>query len=62
LVRQQRENRSRFLKVKCPDCENEQMVFEKASTVVDCVVCGKVLAEPSGGKAIIKADILGTFE
>jgi small subunit ribosomal protein S27e len=48
LVRQQRENRSRFLKVKCPDCENEQMVFEKASTVVDCVVCGKVLAEPSG--------------
>jgi small subunit ribosomal protein S27e len=62
LVRQLRENRSRFLKVKCPDCENEQMVFEKASTVVDCVVCGKVLAEPSGGKAIIKADILGTFE
>ena len=62
MVRQLRENRSRFLKVKCPDCENEQMVFEKASTVVDCVVCGKVLAEPSGGKAIIKADILGTFE
>jgi small subunit ribosomal protein S27e len=62
LVRQLRENRSKFLKVKCPDCENEQMVFEKASTVVDCVVCGKVLAEPAGGKAIIKADILGTFE
>ncbi|MBP1928248.1 small subunit ribosomal protein S27e [Methanolinea mesophila] len=62
MVRQLRENRSKFLKVKCPDCENEQMVFEKASTVVDCVVCGKVLAEPSGGKATIKADILGTFE
>lgn len=62
MVRTQRENRSRFQKVKCPDCENEQIVFEKASSVVDCVVCGRVLAEPSGGKAQIKAEILGTFE
>jgi small subunit ribosomal protein S27e len=62
MVRTHRENRSRFHKVKCPDCENEQMIFEKASSVVDCVVCGRVLAEPSGGKALIKADILGSFE
>jgi small subunit ribosomal protein S27e len=48
--------------VKCPDCENEQVVFEKACTVVNCVVCSKVLAEPTGGKAQVKAEILETFE
>ncbi|HOT04083.1 MAG TPA: 30S ribosomal protein S27e [Methanolinea sp.] len=62
MVRQLRENRSRFFKVKCPDCENEQMVFEKASTTVECVVCGKVLAEPSGGKAQLRAEVLATLE
>jgi small subunit ribosomal protein S27e len=62
MVQQSRKNRSRFIKVKCPDCENEQIVFEMASTVVDCVVCGKVLAEPAGGKAQIKAEILETCE
>jgi small subunit ribosomal protein S27e len=62
MVRQLRENRSKFFRVKCPECENEQVVFEKASTVVDCVVCGKVLSEPSGGKADVKAEILATLE
>ena len=62
MVRQLRENRSRFFRVKCPDCENEQVVFEKASTTVECVVCGKVLAEPSGGKAQLKAEVLATLE
>jgi small subunit ribosomal protein S27e len=61
MVRQIRENRSRFFKVKCPDCENEQTVFEKASTVVNCVVCGKELATPTGGKANVKAEIIADF-
>ncbi len=59
---QLRENRSVFYRVKCPDCENEQVVFEKASTVVDCTVCGHILAEPTGGKAHIKAEILAVLE
>ena len=46
MVRVSRENRSKFLKVKCPDCENEQLVFERASTIVECNICGGVLAEP----------------
>jgi small subunit ribosomal protein S27e len=62
MVRQSRKNRSRFVKVKCPDCENEQVVFEKSSTVVSCVVCSKVLATPSGGKAALQAEIVETFE
>ena len=62
MVSLNRETRSGFVKVKCPDCENEQLVFEKASTVVDCIVCGHVLAETTGGKALIKAEILSKFE
>jgi small subunit ribosomal protein S27e len=62
MVRLIRDNRSRFVRVKCPDCENEQIIFEKASTTVDCAVCGHVLAEPRGGKADIKAEILAPLE
>jgi len=62
MVRVSRENRSTFLRVKCPDCENEQLVFERASTVVECNVCGRVLAEPLGGKADIKAEVVAVVE
>ena len=43
--------KSRFLKVKCLDCENEQIIFGHATTDVTCLKCGKTLAKPSGGKA-----------
>lgn len=62
MVKATRENRSKFLKVKCPDCENEQLVFEMATSVVECNVCGRVLSEPTGGKADIKAEVTATFE
>ena len=46
-----RQPNSRFLKVKCLDCENEQIIFGNATTEVKCLKCEKVLAKPSGGKA-----------
>ena len=46
---------SGFIKVKCEKCKNEQVIFEKPATEVKCLVCGEVLAKPSGGKAIILA-------
>lgn len=53
---------SKFIKVRCPKCKNEQIVFGKASSVVKCLVCTKVLAEPSGGKSKVKARILEVLE
>ena len=44
-----------FHRVQCPDCENEQVVFDKASTEVACAVCGHVLARPTGGLAAFEA-------
>jgi small subunit ribosomal protein S27e len=54
--------KSKFLKVKCNDCQNEQIIFGSASTKVDCNVCGKTLAEPKGGKAEIKSQIIEVLE
>ena len=51
-----------FLSVRCPDCENEQVVFEKASTSVACAVCGHTLAAPTGGLADIDGEVTETVE
>lgn len=53
-----REPASKFIKVRCKSCKNEQIIFNKASSIVRCLVCGKVLAKPTGGKCAIKAQIL----
>lgn len=49
---------SKFIKVVCPKCSNEQTIFGKSSTVVKCLNCNQELAEPTGGKARIKAKVL----
>lgn len=54
--------RSTFVLVQCPDCNNEQIIFNYASTVVRCTVCNRVLATPTGGKAKIEAKILKVLE
>lgn len=51
-----------FYEVRCPDCENEQIVFGKASTRVACAVCGTTLARPTGGKAVFEGEVTETVE
>ncbi|MEW6593048.1 MAG: 30S ribosomal protein S27e [Candidatus Hadarchaeota archaeon] len=53
---------AKFLKVRCTSCGNEQSVYSHATTAVKCLVCGKTLASPKGGKAEIKATVLGAAE
>lgn len=57
-----REPTSKFIKVRCPKCKNEQITFGKTATKVGCLVCGKILAEPTGGKSRVKARILEVLE
>jgi len=54
--------RSSFVRVKCPKCGNEQIVFSNAVNTVNCNVCGETLAEPTGGKAKIKGEITAILE
>ncbi len=53
---------SKFIKVRCVKCKNEQVIFGKASGKVSCLVCGKDMAEPTGGKTKVKARILEVLE
>jgi len=53
---------SKFVKVRCPKCKNEQIIFGKATTMVNCLVCGKDITEPTGGKSRVKARILEVLE
>lgn len=50
--------RSEFLKVKCPKCGNEQIIFNRGSTFVKCTLCEELLAEPTAGLSKIRAEIL----
>lgn len=57
-----KETTSKFIKIRCPKCKNEQMVFGKAASNVKCLVCGKTLVEPTGGKSKIRARVLEVLE
>jgi small subunit ribosomal protein S27e len=54
--------RSKFLRVKCLKCGNEQIVFSNVVNKVTCNVCSADLAEPSAGRARIKGEIITAFE
>jgi len=56
------ESNSRFVKIRCTKCKNEQVTFGKSSTKVKCLVCAQELVEPTGGKSKIKARILEVLE
>jgi len=49
--------KSKYLKVKC-ECGNEQNVFGNSAAKVTCLMCDKLLAEPTGGRARVYGKIL----
>jgi small subunit ribosomal protein S27e len=53
---------SKFLKVKCMKCRNEQIIFEKPAMKVHCLVCGTLLAESTGGRGVIKTKVMGVLK
>ncbi len=40
---------NKFIKIKCPDCGNEQVTYTKISSQVACFICGNTIARPTGG-------------
>jgi small subunit ribosomal protein S27e len=53
---------STFIRVRCPKCGNEQLLYSNAVNTINCNVCGETLAEPTGGKAKIKGEITAILE
>jgi small subunit ribosomal protein S27e len=52
-----KQRKGQFLRVRCLDCDNEQIVFNKAASNVQCIICGKTIVKPLGGKSRIIAKI-----
>ncbi len=53
---------SKFQKVDCSECGEQQVVYSHVSTTVACNSCGNTIAEPTGSKAKINGKILGSVE
>ena len=53
---------SKFVKVRCAKCKNEQIIFGKSSSEVKCLVCNEILSKPSGGKSKVEARVLEVLE
>ena len=69
VSRPKREIRSYFLKVRCPKCGNEQIIYSHASIPggIRCLVCGTLLAKTTGGKielaeGVEVVEVLGKIE
>ena len=53
---------SKFIKVKCGQCKNEQVVFNKPASEVKCLVCGNVLMKSTGGKGKANVKVVQVLE
>ncbi len=54
--------KTKFLKVKCAGCGNEQTIFSNANRDVKCLACNNILAESKGGKVKLKAKVVKEME
>jgi len=53
---------SKFQKVNCNECNEENIVFTHASTQVTCKSCGNIIATPTGAVATLHGKISGSAE
>ena len=53
---------SKFLKVNCKECEQENIVYSHATTAIMCKSCGNIITKPTGSKARIMGKNLGSAE
>ncbi len=56
-----KEPQSKFLKVSCSNCGNEQIIFNRPTKKASCLECEEVLCEPTGGMGMIKTKIKEVF-
>jgi len=56
------EPNSKFQKISCKECGEQQVVFSHISTPVTCNACGNIIAKPMGAHAKIFGNVLGSAE
>ncbi len=53
---------SRFYKIECDDCNEQQVVYSHATTRVFCNQCGSPIATSSGSKARLAGRVQGAVD
>tara|TARA_B100000953_G_C17748287_1_gene334753 strand:- start:14 stop:211 length:198 start_codon:yes stop_codon:yes gene_type:complete len=56
------EPKSKFLKVSCNECKEENIVYSHATSTVTCGSCGNIISKPTGSKAKISGEITETLK
>ncbi|WP_126449875.1 30S ribosomal protein S27e [Sulfodiicoccus acidiphilus] len=51
------EPNSKFFRIKCGNCGNEQTVFSHSTFPVRCTSCGQQLTSSTGGKAKVLGEV-----
>ena len=51
-------SRSSFLSVQCEKCGNERIIFSTSTLKIKCKNCDTLIAENTGGKAIIHGTVI----
>lgn len=54
--------KSMFLLVQCPKCNTERVIYSHTTMDIRCNNCGKLLAENTGGKAIIYGKVISRVD
>ena len=54
--------KTKFLKVKCNGCGNEQIIFSAAASDVKCNACNQLLAKSGSSKIDLKAKVVKELE
>ncbi len=54
--------KSKFVRIRCPKCNAEQVIFGKATTKVKCLKCNYILTKSEASKVKIKAKVLEVFK
>ncbi len=54
--------KSYFLRIRCPDCGNEQLIYSHPTNIVKCNICKTILATPTGGKGKFNGEITAVIE
>ncbi len=53
------EPRSKFLRLKCGECSETQIVYSHATTKVTCNSCGNTISVSTGSVAGLNGEVLG---
>jgi len=62
MKKEVRNPKSKFLKVHCEKCKNEQIVFERSARDIHCLICNEVLGKSTGGKVKLIAKVVEVLE